>query len=78
LAAQRQQLQFQSAVEMKLMRICTTMMTIAPGEVRENASLFLQYKTLPKFGSRHLLQVSFLSLSLAVTLLRGLNMNFAD
>jgi hypothetical protein len=63
---------------MKLMRICTTMMTIAPGEVRENASLFLQYKTLQKFGSRHLLQVSSLSLSLAVTLSRGLNMNFAD
>ncbi len=78
MAAQRQQLQFQSAVEMKLMRICTTMMTIAPGEVRENASLFLQYKTLPNFGSRHLLQVSSLSLSLAVTLSRGLNMNFAD
>jgi hypothetical protein len=65
LAAQRQRLQFQSAVEMKLMRICTTMMTIAPGEDRENASLFLQYKTLPKFGSRHLLQVSSLSLWLS-------------
>jgi hypothetical protein len=62
LAAQRQQLQFQSAVETKLMRICTTMMTIAPGEDRENASLFPQYKTLPKFGSRHLLK-SLLSLS---------------
>lgn len=44
MAAQRQQLQFQSAVEMKLMRICTTMMTIAPGEVRENASLFYSTK----------------------------------
>jgi hypothetical protein len=38
------------------------MMTIAPGEDRENASLFPQYKTLPKFGSRHLLK-SLLSLS---------------